>query len=81
MKKLLSISVAVAVATTISVAIATRLEKARIKRELAEKDPEELINLLNEAALVLELKQIADADEDTQEKFEKAKALLKSKID
>ncbi|MDF9824094.1 hypothetical protein M2475_000392 [Breznakia sp. PF5-3] len=81
MKKLLGISVAVIAASGIAIAVAAKMEKDKIKRELQEKKPDELIKILNDAATVLELKEIADMDESTKEKFEKAKATLIAKSD
>lgn len=60
-----------------AVAIALKREKDKIKQQLEEKNPEELIKILNDATTVLELKQIADMDEPLREKFEKAKHKLR----
>lgn len=77
MKKFVGITLAALAATGVGLAIAAKREKNKIKRELEEKDPEELIKILSDATALLELEKIANMDEETSEKFEQAKAKLK----
>lgn len=77
MKKFVGITLAALAATGVGLAIAAKREKNKIKRELEEKDPEELIKILSDATALLELEKIANMDEATSEKFEMAKNKLK----
>jgi len=77
MKKLIGIGLLAITASAVGIALSAKLEKEKIKRELEEKDPEELIKILNDASTLLELEKIAHMDEATSEKFEQAKNKLK----
>lgn len=81
MKKLLVIGSTVALTTAAVGCIIKKRKRNKIREELAKRDPEELIQLLRDAANVLEFQEMVEMDECMRERFDAAHADLRDKFD
>lgn len=79
LNKVLGVAAGAVLATGAGVFVATKVKERQVKKAFAQKDPEELINTLKEAEMLLDFAG-DDMDEETKAKFEKAKAKLTTKV-